>query len=45
MISIIRQVISGQMDFIYLHPALYNGFRVLGCKDMGEEIVLAVEYL
>lgn len=34
-----------QMDFIYLHPALYNGFRVLGCKDMGAEIVLAVEYL
>lgn len=34
-----------QMDFIYLHPALYNGFHVLGCKDNGDEIILAVEYL
>ncbi|MBQ8189828.1 MAG: hypothetical protein IJZ44_08630 [Lachnospiraceae bacterium] len=34
-----------QIDFIYLHPALYNGFHVLGCEDKGAEIVLAVEYL
>ena len=36
---------QSQQDFIYLHPALYNGFRVIECTDMGDEIILAVEYL
>lgn len=34
-----------QCNFINTYPALYNGFRVLGCKDAGNEIILAVEYL
>lgn len=34
-----------QCYFINTYPALYNGFRVLGCKDAGNEIILAVEYL
>lgn len=37
--------IYSQMDFIQQNPAMYNGFRVIGCKDTGNDILLAVEYL
>lgn len=29
---------------IQLYSALYNGFRVCGCKDNGDSIILAVTY-
>lgn len=33
----------GQMQLIQSNPALYNGFKVMECKDDGDSIILAVQ--
>lgn len=33
-----------KQNLIQMYPAIYNGFRVSGCKDIGNSIILAVHY-